>query len=598
MFARSLRRVLAVFALFTVACSEPPPGADGYVRLSNHVEDWRDEVIYQLMVDRFADGDPNNNWNVDRTALGKYQGGDWQGVIDKLDYLKTLGVTTLWISPSVRNVEEDSGFHGYHGYWTQDFERTNAHFGDMAKMQEMVEAAHKKGLKVILDIVTNHIGQLFYYDINMNGVPDANVFGAGPRFGNGQDTSPVWRVTEYDPDFQLEGVVAFTSLGIAGVAPIIWRVEPETNHMPILPAEFQNPLWYNRRGRTLDYDDPPQLLLGDFPGGLKDVNTEVPEVREAMVRVFSKWIERGDFDGFRIDTLKHVEHGFWKVFAPAIRKFAAAKGKQKFFMFGEAFDGRDELVGSFTAKDEMDSVFYFPLKFQVFDDVFRFNQPTRRIEALFEARKRNYSDVPQEGGIGVSPRAALVTFLDNHDVPRFLFQGTPLAALHAAIFFQFTFDGIPCVYYGTEQELAGGNDPANRERLWDTKYRTDSATFAHYQRMIALRKLYPPLRRGDLTIRFVSDNNGNEEDAGMYAFERTYEGEAVLVVGNAHPSKFSQTTRAGAPMSTSFPEGTRLRNVFPDEDTADELTVGAGGTVTVRVPPRGGKLFVRADGVR
>ena len=116
--------------------------------------------------------------------------------------------------------------------------------------------------------------------------------------------------------------------------------------------------------------------------------------------------------------------------------------------------------------------------------------------------------------------------------------------------------------------------------------------------MIALRKLYPPLRRGELTFRFVSDHNGNEEDAGIYAFDRTYENETVLVVGNAHPSKASQTTVGGVAMPTSFPEGTQLRNVYPDDDTADDFTVGAGGRLTVRVPPRGGKLLVRADRVR
>jgi glycosidase len=600
---RARRRVAGPLAAlvagaFVAACGAPPPGADGYVRLSNHVDDWRDEVIYQLLVDRFADGDPNNNYSVDRTALAKYQGGDWQGIIDRIDYLKRLGVTTIWISPVVKNVENDANVHGYHGYWTQDFLRPNPHFGDLAKLQEMVEVAHQNGLKVILDIVTNHIGQLFYYDINLNGQPDETVFGAGPRYGGGDPTSPIWRVTEYDPDFQLGGVQAFTSLGSAGIAPILWRYEPDSNHMPVEPPEFQNPAWYSRRGRTLDYEDPEQLLHGDFPGGLKDVNTELPDVRAAMIRVFSHWIGVGNFDGFRIDTIKHVEHGFWQEFAPAMRRYAKSKGKEKFFLFGEAFDGRDDLVGSFTKNNELDSAFYFPLKFQVFDDVFKYNQPTRKIETLFVQRTQNYGAAAHEGGIGVSPQRALVTFLDNHDVPRFLFQKPSLTALHSALFFQFTFDGIPCIYYGTEQELAGGNDPGNRERLWDTGYSTGNATFQLLERLIGLRKLYPPLRRGDLQIRWVTDRTGDEEDAGIYAFERTHDGETVLVVGNASDTKASQTAFMGAQMQTSFPAGTRLQNVFPDDDPQDEVTVGTDGRVAVRVPARGGRVFVRADRIR
>jgi alpha-amylase len=92
--------------------------------IATHVTDWRDEVIYQLLVDRFADGDTGNDVRVDRTALGRYQGGDWLGVIQQLDYIQRLGVTTLWISPVVRNVDTDAGFDGYHGYWASDLTRS------------------------------------------------------------------------------------------------------------------------------------------------------------------------------------------------------------------------------------------------------------------------------------------------------------------------------------------------------------------------------------------------------------------------------------------------------------------------------------------
>src|SRR5687767_4596710 len=112
--------------------------------------DWRDQVIYQIMVDRFWNGDPTNDWNVEPSIPARYHGGDWQGIIDKLDYLEELGVTALWISPVVKNTEEDAGFASYHGYWTQDFLRPNAHFGDIVKLREMVDAAHARGMLVIL----------------------------------------------------------------------------------------------------------------------------------------------------------------------------------------------------------------------------------------------------------------------------------------------------------------------------------------------------------------------------------------------------------------------------------------------------------------
>src|SRR5205823_454532 len=117
----AMLRRLALLVFLMSACVEPPPGADGYAQLTTQVDDWRDEVIYQILTDRFANGDYANDYNVDRSALAKYQGGDWQGIIDRMGYLKTLGVTAIWISPPVKNVEEDAGVHGYHGYWTQDF---------------------------------------------------------------------------------------------------------------------------------------------------------------------------------------------------------------------------------------------------------------------------------------------------------------------------------------------------------------------------------------------------------------------------------------------------------------------------------------------
>jgi alpha-amylase len=180
------------------------------------VVDWRDEVIYQIVVDRFEDGDPNNNYNVDYRRPSSYHGGDWQGIINRLDYIETLGVTALWISPVVRNVEEDAGFASYHGYWTQDFLNVNLHFGDLAKLQELVRACHARGIKVILDVVTNHVGQLFFYDINRNGVPDIVFFGGGgpgPGSRNPDQPSDLKRSSEWDPEYDSRGVQGFTSPG-------------------------------------------------------------------------------------------------------------------------------------------------------------------------------------------------------------------------------------------------------------------------------------------------------------------------------------------------------------------------------------------------
>lgn len=560
------------------------------VQIGTHVDDWRDEIIYQLVTDRFANGDPSNDWRVDATGthLARYQGGDWQGVVDELDYLEALGVTAIWISPIVLNVDTDAGVDGYHGYWQVDLTRLNPHFGDLATLRRMINECHARGIKVILDIVTNHMGQVFYYDINLNGRPDENVFGSGSR-------STLERITEYDPDYDPSGIQASTSLGEAGPAPIRFFDMPEIFRVRPQPALFQRADAYNRRGRVTDWNDPDQVIYGDFPGGLKDVATENPAVREAMVEVFVDWVLKLDLDGFRIDTLKHVENGFWEYFAPEVRRRLAAAGKDRFLMFGEAFDGDDALVGSFTMPDRVDSVFYFPHKFQVFDAVFAREGPTSNIETLYAQREANYGTEPLEGGIGIPPTQALVTFIDNHDLPRFLFEREDVSALHAALTYLLTMDGIPCLYYGTEQQFSGGNDPANREPLWLSPhgaFDTSNETFQHVAQLTRIRTRYRALRRGDFVLRWTTDRVADEQDAGIVAFERTTpDGDYALVVVNTqgrHPSETSASSLGGEDMEVGAPAGSTLVDAL----TGDRFTVAAGGTLVLELPPHGGRILV------
>ena len=144
----------------------------------------------------------------------------------------------------------------------------------------------------------------------------------------------------------------------------------------------------------------------------------------------------------------------------------------------------------------------------------------------------DYATTPNDDGIGVPATAAMVNFMDNHDVTRFLFDKPSPAALQNALAYLLTEDGIPCIYYGTEQEFNGGNDPTNRERLWDTGFRTDGGTFQWIQKLIRIRKAYAPLRRGDMTIKYATTHTAMEEDAGMVAYERNDGGHKILVVVN------------------------------------------------------------------
>jgi glycosidase len=202
--------------------------------------------------------------------------------------------------------------------------------------------------------------------------------------------------------------------------------------------------------------------------------------------------------------------------------------------------------------------------------------------------------MPQPGGVGVPPASALVNFIDNHDVNRFLFRNDNVPALHAALGYLLTQDGIPCLYYGTEQQYNGGNDPSNREPLWWSGYRTDGETFTWIARLTRIRREYVALRRGGFDLRWVTDNTGDEQDAGIVAFERiTPESDYALVIINTqgdNAAETSATLTGGEAMSVSVPTGTELVDAL----TGDPYTVAAGNTLTVTLDPYGVKILVPA----
>jgi alpha-amylase len=589
-----IRRVWPFVALavaaFSPSCANLP--AQGQVaQMATHVQDWRDEVIYQVMVDRFADDDINNDTDIQPGYLDRYQGGDWKGVEDHLQYLQDLGVTTIWISPIVKNVETDAGVDGYHGYWSADLHLTNAHFGDPSALRSLVNDAHTRGMKVVLDIVINHMGQLFFYDMNLNGQADDYVEGNGT-------TSPIIQINEYDPDWNPAGVQVLSSEGPVGRAPIIFVEDPSLNRTP--PPDLMGTAGaYHGFGHILDFSNQTEAMLGDFTGGLKDVATELPEVRAYMIDAYASWVEQFDFDGFRIDTVKHVEHAFWQNFTAGVRARLGPEGKNDFFMFGEALDGDDQLVGSYTVPGELDSMVYFPQHYQVFVNVFALahdqtqQQGTNQIAALWASRSTNYGTTPQNASIGIPPTEALVNFIDNHDVERFLFDALgDTAALRNALTLLLTEDGIPCIYYGTEQEFDGGNDPANREVLWTTNFDETGATWQHIATLAKIRKTYAALRRGALNVVYSTANVAQETDAGIFAYERTG-GDAgsayALVVLNTNAQKSSSTGDVNAMSVTAAPNTVLVDVLDPAQTT---YTVASDGTLRMQVLAQSASILI------
>jgi hypothetical protein len=285
--------------------------------------DWSDEVLYFLLPDRFSDGNESNRAMFDRAnpkghaaadtrqwmdAGKRFVGGNLRGVRSKLPYIKRLGATAIWLGPIWK---QRADLHTYHGYGIQNFLDVDPHLGTRQDLRNLVDEAHSLGLRVLLDVIYNHSGNNWFYDVN----------------GTPRDTLPFRR----EP-------YPFHSWRSASGASIAKCVDREDG---VWPIEFQDPSWYTRCGQIQNWDEPGKELerdaefrLGDF-GDLKDFKLEKDEVLDAIIRVYQYWIALSDCDGFRIDTVKHVPPEISAIFCHDIRSFARRLGKKNFMLLGE-----------------------------------------------------------------------------------------------------------------------------------------------------------------------------------------------------------------------------------------------------------------------
>ncbi|UJR84776.1 alpha-amylase family glycosyl hydrolase [Sandaracinus amylolyticus] len=544
------RSAVALLALCAAACDPDPTP-----RVSTHVDDWRDRVIYQVLVDRFENGDPSND-DADGIEpvpgdLARVQGGDWRGVEERLDYVARLGMSAIWISPIVANVPRIESEDGYHGYWASDFTAHNPRFGTLEELQSLVAAAHARDIVVIVDIVTNHAGRVFGYDLDHDGTIDPD------------EDLPPYRREGYD-------------------APILWhdgplRVFAADGAIVELGREH-----FHRRGIG-DLGDYEERRYGDFPTGLRDLDTAREDVVEAMIETFVHWVLVTDVDGFRIDAVPHVELPFWQAFCDGVRRRLDAHGKRRFFLLGEIYEADGAEIARHTAEGALDAGFDFPAKMTLIDGVILGGAPPSTARAALETNRALFRDVPQPFGIGLSPWQARVTIADNHDLPRVRAEVPDAFAVDQALVAMFVLDSIPGIYYGTEQEFSGRSHHEAREVMWESGFREDLPSFALIQRLAALRRGSIALRRGALVVRYASEVGGMElesppADAGMLAWERAHDDERVLVALNTHPVQTSS-----ARVATSFSPGTVLEDRLGG---ALRFEVAPDGTVEIAIPPR------------
>jgi glycosidase len=436
-----------------------------------------DEVVYFVLPDRFENGDRSNDQGglagdrlttgFDPTAKGFYHGGDLKGLTARLGYIQGLGATAIWLGPIYKNKPVQGGpgqeSAGYHGYWITDFTHVDPHFGSGDDMQAFVEAAHARGLKVYLDIITNHTADVIQYRECVGKPCPYRSRAEYPYSRRGGIGGPA-----INPGFggdDLRSTANFSKLVDPSFAYTPFVPPAEANVK--VPAWLNSPIYYHNRGNSDFWGESSQL--GDFVG-LDDLMTENPRVVQGFIDIYGEWIERYRIDGFRIDTARHVNPEFWQAFVPAMLHKARVAGIQNFHVFGEvAADGIDVAqLARHTRVDRLPSVLDFGFANAVASTVAG-KAGTETLARLFE------DDGLYEGGLPAAQR--LPTFTGNHDFGRFAMKvqrdlpgigaEETLARVKLANAMLFLLRGVPVVYYGDEQGFVGhGGDQDARQDMF------------------------------------------------------------------------------------------------------------------------------------
>jgi glycosidase len=525
-------------------------------------EDWRDINMYQLFTDRFFDGNTGNNLSRHSTSgtpwynqsgsnaendRHLFQGGDWAGIRQKLDYLKGMGVNCIWISGVQMNEQGiDKRFTPYHAYHPANFYRCEPMFGTFTELKSLIDAAHSNGIYVVIDVVVNHMADLLKYtdcNCNYSGYCENNCGSLG------------W----WDNNVQFG-------------------------------APFNNPGLFHNNGNIVNWGSYPEYVKGAFLG-TEDLRTEDPYVQNELRFAFKNLIDATDCDGFRVDAIKHMEYDFIKQWADDMRKHAAYRGKNNFILFGEYFSYDDSTQASYCKDNgfSFNSTLWFPMQ-QTLKNVFAYEQGTSQLVDRMNAMSL-YGEASDK----------LVAFMDNHDVDRIALEcGSQWEnKLRPALTFLYTALPVPCLFYGTEHGFnqgerrngppAEGKADFQRETMfnfgfqWGNAYGDKFVTsplYTHIKKLNELRQQYISLRRGSITQRW------SENGKGLFAISRVHGNEESLIAINT-----DWGTKSCNP-SVSKPDGTTFVNALNPSETV----VVSGGKVSFSVDSKGSKIFVSGLG--
>ena len=522
------------------------------------------------MTDRFDDGDPTNNdqgaGEFDPRRADRYSGGDLTGLRKRLDYIQGLGATAVWITPPVANqwLNAPGAYGGYHGYWAEHFMEVDRHLGSLQDYRLLSDALHRRGMYLVQDIVVNHVGDFFYYD-------RSRVAGR-PEIG--------WRSN-------------------AGSRPVTAPSQAPFHLNDPRRAADRAAGIYHWTPNIADYGNREQELPWQM-SGLDDLNTRHPRVREALRRSYAHWIREVGVDAYRVDTAFYVEPDFFEDFlwrsprqggTPGLDTVARATGRRDFFVFGEGFGidppGQDAqgrriesyMQGPRPQQRRMGGMLNFPL-YGALGDVLARGAPT----AVLGQRLRAQA--------ALHPRLHwMPTFLDNHDVDRFL-AGADERALHLGLAALFTLPGIPVVYYGTEQGFTGQR-PAMFAAGWGSEGRdrfdASTPTYRLLGQLAGLRRELAPLRRGHVQVLAETS-----DDAGALVWRMSHEGQHVLVAFNTDDEGVVvRNLKIGADAAGAA--GALLQPAFGLTGSPPALMLDAQGRGDLILPPRSAQVWQWRD---
>ncbi|MEV5612532.1 pullulanase-type alpha-1,6-glucosidase [Streptomyces sp. NPDC052225] len=573
------------------AAAPPSPPSDTKLAAAPARHDLTREQYYFVLPDRFANGDPSNDrggltgsrlaTGYDPTDKGFYQGGDLKGLTRRLDYIKDLGTTAIWLAPIFKNKpvqgEGKDASAGYHGYWITDFTQVDPHFGTNADLKNLIAEAHRKGMKVFFDVITNHTADTVDY--------------AEKKYGYRSKGAYPYLDTEGRPFDDAK------SMGKVDEDSFPYTPKKPAENAAMVPSWLNDPTMYHNRGDSTWEGE--SATYGDF-NGLDDLWTERPEVVKGMEDIYEKWVRDFAVDGFRIDTTKHVDLDFWTQWATALDKYAAAHGRKDFFMFGEVYSADTDVTSPYVTQGRLDATLDFP-----FQDAARaYASQGASAEKLAKVFADDYKYATDKANAYEQ-----VTFLGNHDMGRigtFLKADNPKASDaellrrdRLANELMFLSRGNPVVYYGDEQGFTGaGGDKDARQTLFASKvadyldddeigtdrthaddaYDTTHPLFRTIAALAKLRKDNPALTDGTQKELYAKDS--------VYAFSRTGVSgadagrEYVVAVNNAAEAK-----------AVELPvESATFRALYGGSGTE----TATGGTVKVTVPALS-SLVLRAE---